>query len=69
MDNPADTPDQADEEILTYTASDEALEAEAEGAVPTIHFLCSSPIWSACRPEPQRLRREQTVNPSPYRIL
>jgi hypothetical protein len=27
MDNPADTLDQADEEILTYTASDEALEA------------------------------------------
>jgi len=29
MDNPADTLDQADEEILTYTASDEALEAAA----------------------------------------
>jgi hypothetical protein len=31
MDNPADTLDQADEEILTYTASDEALEAAAAG--------------------------------------
>jgi hypothetical protein len=29
MDNPADTLDQADEDILTYTASDEALEAAA----------------------------------------
>jgi hypothetical protein len=29
MDNPADTLDQADEEILTYTVSDEALEAAA----------------------------------------
>jgi hypothetical protein len=27
MDNPADTLDQADAEILTYTVSDEALEA------------------------------------------
>ena len=27
MDNPADTLDQADEDILTYIASDEALEA------------------------------------------
>ena len=29
MDNPADTLDQADEDILTYTVSDEALEAAA----------------------------------------
>jgi hypothetical protein len=29
MDNPANTLDQADEDILTYTASDEALEAAA----------------------------------------
>jgi hypothetical protein len=29
MDHPANTLDQADEEILTYTASDEALEAAA----------------------------------------
>ena len=29
LDNPADTLDQADEEILTYTVSDEALEAAA----------------------------------------
>ena len=29
MNNPADTFDQADEEILTYTVSDEALEAAA----------------------------------------
>jgi hypothetical protein len=29
MDNPADTLDQADEDILTYTISDEALEAAA----------------------------------------
>jgi hypothetical protein len=29
MDNPADTLDQANEEVLTYTASNEALEAAA----------------------------------------
>jgi hypothetical protein len=29
MDNPADNLDQTDEEILTYTVSDEALEASA----------------------------------------
>jgi hypothetical protein len=29
-DNPADTLDQADEEILTYTVSDEAIEAAAK---------------------------------------
>jgi hypothetical protein len=29
MDNPADSLDQADEEILTYTASDEELDAVA----------------------------------------
>jgi hypothetical protein len=29
MDNPADTLDQADEDILTYTLSDDALEAAA----------------------------------------
>ena len=37
MDNPADTLDQADEEVLTYTASDEELEAAAgiESVQPT----------------------------------
>jgi hypothetical protein len=29
MDNPADTLDQADEDMLTYTASDDALDAAA----------------------------------------
>jgi hypothetical protein len=33
MDNPADTLDQTDEDILTYTASDEALELAAAGGL------------------------------------
>jgi hypothetical protein len=42
MDNPADTLDQADEEVLTYTASDEELEAAAGGGelLPTILTDC-----------------------------
>jgi hypothetical protein len=48
MDNPADTLDQTDEDVLTYTVSDEALEAaagEGGGVVsevyrPTWVFAC-----------------------------
>ena len=39
MDNPADTLDQADEEILTYTVSDEALEAAAGSERVTLTHL------------------------------
>jgi hypothetical protein len=38
MDNPADTLDQADEEILTYTASDETLEAAAANALQPLTY-------------------------------
>jgi hypothetical protein len=36
--------DQADEEILTYTASDEALELAAAGTPPPF----TAPIYQAC---------------------
>jgi hypothetical protein len=42
MDNPTDTLDQADEEILTYTVSDEALEAAAGTENP------SATLWPFC---------------------
>jgi hypothetical protein len=38
MDNPTDTLDQADEEILTPTVSDEALERTAEGIEQLRHW-------------------------------
>jgi hypothetical protein len=44
MDNPTDTLDQADEEILTYTASDEALEAAA-GTVENTFFPYCTGGW------------------------
>jgi hypothetical protein len=55
MDDPTTTAtlDQADEEILTYTASDEALEAAAgieRGARPTV--LNSAPVCYYCYPRP-----------------
>jgi hypothetical protein len=58
MDTSADTLDQADEEILTYTASDEALEAATGfGAGPlaaaqTYHGL--SVLCAVCPPPPWR---------------
>jgi hypothetical protein len=45
----SDSLDQTDEEILTYTVSDEALEASAgmEGeAVDTVMYLCNSGVWT-----------------------
>jgi hypothetical protein len=61
MENPADTLDQADEEILTYTTSDEALEAAA-GRVMSADTLasqtCAFDVYF-CRPrppQPPRLR-------------
>jgi hypothetical protein len=47
MDNPADTLDETDEDILTYTASDEALEGAAgtEG-----RQLVDTYPTSLCRP-------------------
>jgi hypothetical protein len=47
MDNPADTPDQTDEDILTHTASDEAVEAAAgiEGGV--CHLAFTVVTWCA----------------------
>jgi hypothetical protein len=43
MENPADTLDQADEDILTYTASDDALEAAAG-------FLAGNVLTYYCDP-------------------
>jgi hypothetical protein len=46
MDNPADTLDQADEDILTYTVSDEALEAAAGLPGPLGHYgWTDQPEW------------------------
>jgi hypothetical protein len=46
MDDPTTTAtlDQADEDILTYTASDEALELAAAGTPPPY----TAPIYQAC---------------------
>jgi hypothetical protein len=50
MDTSADTLDQADEEILTYTVSDEALEAAAgiEIEAPTYVLPCPWRTYGGC---------------------
>ena len=61
MDNPADTPDQTDEDILTHTASDEAVEAAAgiEGGCVTWPSPLSpgAPRRSRCHPGANALGR------------
>jgi hypothetical protein len=50
MNEQTDDLDQADEEILTYTVSDEALEAAAntERGAPTFIWAVTLPCWPGC---------------------
>jgi hypothetical protein len=53
-DTTSDTLDQTDEEILTYTVSDEALEAAGSGSfvLPSVGRYCTI-IAALCLPHPE----------------
>jgi hypothetical protein len=57
MDNPADTLDQTDEDILTYTVSDAALKAAADTEKNPVATIVSVPVEAANMPPRATLER------------
>jgi hypothetical protein len=57
MDNPADTLDQTDEDILTYTVSDAVLKAAADTEKNPVATIVSVPVEAANMPPRAALER------------